>query len=130
MLHGRKPDVGEMLFGNVRIRQVKVDAASGVLLLRAIYDEREYMDVVYQDVFYTQLDESCINVSITLAQRTDAAELKNARHSRSIRRMMKDCQCSSPLVLEEMENRGYHFYMHYAGRDEEYLVIAKGMSIT
>lgn len=129
MPQGRKPDVGEMLFGNVRIRQVNMDAANGVLLLRTIYDEREYMDVRYHDVFYAQFDESCKNVFITLAQRTDAAELGHTRHVGSIRSMMQDCQCTSPLVLEELENRGYHFYTHYAGRDEEYLVIAKEMSI-
>ena len=130
MLHGRKPDVGEMLFGNVRIRQVKVNAESGVLMLRVIYDEREYMDVVYHDVIYTQLDERCINASIAFAQRTDANELKHARHSGSINRMMKDCQRSGPFVLEEMESRGYHFYTHYAGREEEFLVIAKEVFIT
>lgn len=129
MPQGRKPDVGKMLFGNVRIRLVNMDAAAGVLLLRAVYDEREYMDVVYQDVFYTQLDESCKNVFITIAQREDAAELAHTRHAGSIRRMMRDCQCTSSFVLEELENRGYRFYTHYAGRDDEYLIIAKEMSI-
>ena len=129
MPQGRKPEVGEMLFGNVRIRQVNANAASGALLLRAIYDEREYMDVVYHDVFYAQFDESCKNVFVTLAQRVDAAELGHVRHAGSVRRMMSDCQCTSSLVFEELENRGYHFYTHYAGRDDEYLVIAKEFAV-
>ncbi len=130
MWNGREFGVGEMLFGNVRVRSVQLDAAKGTLLLRAVYDEREYMDAVYRDVFYTQLNEDCAGVSITLAQRADAAELKHARHHCSVLRLLKECGCSSDLVLDEMESRGYCFYAHYAGRDEEYLVIARAVSVT
>lgn len=129
MWNGREFGVGEMMFGNVRVRGVKLDAAKGALWLRAVYDEREYMDIVYRDVFYTQLNEACAGISITLAQRADAAELKLARHRCGVLRLMQECGCSSHLVLDEMESRGYRFYAHYAGRDEEYLVIARAVSV-
>lgn len=122
---GENPSSGNVLFSNVYIRRVVTDAAVGGLHLRGLYAQREYVDVVFLDVFYSQLGEGLAGSTITLAEELSLEELGEDRHAGCLARFYAECADADTLFLKGLVSRGYRFFTHYVGKTEEYLVVAK-----
>ena len=57
-----------MLYANVHIRSLQASADSSVLVLKVVYAGREYQDIIYLDVLFSRLDESCQGFSLVYAE--------------------------------------------------------------
>lgn len=116
---------GGILYSNATIKQVYADAIGGVLRLKVLYDEREYLTYLYKDVFYSQIDEHSIGFRVTLAAEIAPEQLDISKYQLSAARLLSDCGHTSTAFLSELAQRGYRILMHYSQQSGERIVIAR-----
>ena len=110
----------------------------GALLLRILPDEADgklslwvklgntCQEIVYEGMFYSQLDETAVGESVVLVVELAPQQLWQ-QHSSAARRLCEDCGASQ-VFLQEMLLRGNHLYFHKTVSDKEYLVLAKRLA--
>lgn len=120
---------GDLLYSNVRVSSVAPDLASGTLTVKVICAEREEQRMHYDGVLYSQLDQSSEGKLIALAMELTPNEYRNGKHTSSAASFQKDCGLKDFNALDEMVRQGYRIFTHYAGDQDEYIVIAKRLLI-
>lgn len=116
---------GGILYSNATIKQVGVDTKGGILRLKVLYDEREYLTYLYQDVFYSQIDAQSIGYRISLAAEIAPEQLDISKYQLSTARLLSDCGRTTTAFLSELAQRGYRILMHYSQQNGERIVIAR-----
>lgn len=125
LVGGRK-----ILFANMRIKQIIADTTEGTLCMRALYDEREYCNMRYDNVYYSQLDDKAVGRTIFLAEKLTFPEFRQSGSRDSMAVLVAECGAGNVEFLGELDRRGYNLFVHYLGKAAELLVIAKQMTIT
>lgn len=128
--YGTDSSERKMMYGNLLVKQVSADAAEGVLRIKALYDEREYCNILYEDVFYSQIDERAAGLRISLAERVSLADYRRTGPREAVTALLMECGAGSEVFLSRLTSRGYSLFVHYAGEASELLVVAKRLTIT
>jgi hypothetical protein len=123
------PGFTSFFYSNVRVRRISMNHASGILVVRAVYAEREEQKILYEGVLYSQLDQSAQGKHISLVVELSPDEYRDARHQTSAARFKNDCRLNNLDALEEISSRGYRLFSHYIGKSENSIVIAKNLVI-
>ena len=100
---------GGILFHSVVIKWYKYDEIDTTLNLLVCYPDGDLREVFYENVFYTQLDESVRGMTILNAERITLDEFTK---------------------LKEMMGRGFKLFMHYMEYNAEYIVLADRMAVS
>ncbi|WP_148265234.1 hypothetical protein [Desulfosporosinus orientis] len=110
-------------YANARLMQVVSDEVSGDLRIRAVFDEREERELVYEGMYYSQLDESSVGFVVTLAAEITPAQLIEPEYRQAAARLYDDCGADDAF-LRDMHKRGSRLFIHYTDKGG-YLVLAK-----
>jgi hypothetical protein len=114
------------LYAAAKLLRIAPDEAGGELLIRAVFDGREKRDIIYEGVFYSQLDESSAGLTVTLVNEITYTQLKQPRYRQAEARLYDDCGADDAF-LRDMCRRGSHLYVHHTEDGGEYIVLAKRM---
>lgn len=128
--YGTGPAERKMMYGNLLVKQVSADTVGGVLRIRALYDEREYRNILYEDVFYSQIDERAAGLWISLAEQISLADYRRTGQRDAVAALLTECGAGSEVFLSRLSSRGYSLFVHYAGKASELLVVAKQLTIS
>jgi hypothetical protein len=111
---------------------------NGNLRLWGIHGGRDYLDVLYEDVPHSQLDESSGGLRITLVEELTFDELSELRHNMGRNRMLRETSGRFAEFLEALARKEYRLYAHYtikerrrgpAPETEELLVLARRIRV-
>jgi hypothetical protein len=105
------------------LKQVVSDEVSGDLRIRAVFDEREERQLVYEGMYYSQLDESSAGLVVTLAAEITRAQLSEPEYRQAAARLYDECGADE-VFLKDMLKRGSRLFIHHTDRGR-YLVLAK-----
>jgi hypothetical protein len=103
--------------------QVVPDEVSGDLRIRAVFDEREEQKLIYEGMYYSQLDESSVGVVVTLASEITPAQLMEPEYRHTAARLYDECGVDDAF-LWDMHKRGSRLFIHHTDKGS-YLVLAK-----
>lgn len=118
----RRPAPG-VYYANARLIQVVSDEVSGDLRIQAVFAEREEQELVYEGMYYSQLDESSVGIVITLAAEITPAQLIEPEYRQAAARLYDECGADDAF-LREMHRRGSRLFIHHTDKGG-YLVLAK-----
>jgi len=110
-------------YANARLKQVVSDEVSGDLRIRAVFDEREERGLVYEGMYYSQLNESNVGLVVTLAAEITPAQLLEPEYRQAAARLYDECGADD-VFLRDMHKRGSRLFIHHTDKDG-YLVLAK-----
>ena len=110
-------------YANARLKQVVSDEVGGDLRIRAVLDEREEQELVYEGMYYSQLDESNVGLVITLAAEITPAQLIEPEYRQAAARFYDECGADDAF-LRDMHRRGSRLFIHHTDKGG-YLVLAK-----
>jgi hypothetical protein len=110
-------------YANARLKQVISDEVSGDLRIRAVFDEREERELVYEGMYYSQLDESSAGLVVTLAAEITPAQLIEPEYRQAAARLYDECGADDAF-LRDMHKRGNRLFIHHTDKGR-YLVLAK-----
>ena len=89
------------------------------LRLWGIHGGREYLNVLYEDVLYSQLDESSAGLRITLVEELTYDEMSELRHNMGRNRMLRDAPGRFSEFLDALLRKEYRMYAHYTVKKRE-----------
>lgn len=110
-------------YANARLLQVVSDEVSGDLRIRAVFDEREEQELVYEGMYYSQLDESSAGLVITLAAEIAPEQLTEPEYRQAAIRLYDECGADDEF-LKDIVRRGSRLFVHHSDKGS-YLVLAK-----
>jgi hypothetical protein len=125
-----KPDK-KFPFANIIAADATILSASaegGGLRLWCIHSEREYLEILYEDVLYGQLGEGDEGLRVSLIQELSFDDLSELRHNAGRNKILRDIPDRYAEVLESICEGKYRVFAHYSGRDER-LVVARGVRV-
>lgn len=103
--------------------QVISDEVSGELRIRAVFDEREERELVYEGMYYSQLDESNVGFVVTLAAEITPMELAEPEYGQAAAQLYDECGVDDAF-LKDMLRRENRLFVHHTDKGR-YLVLAK-----
>jgi|GEM_PF-4747698 hypothetical protein len=118
-----------MLYANVHIRSLQANAGSSVLNLKVVYAGREYQDIIYLDVLFSRLDESCQGFDIVYAEELMLDDLVMPKHQKALMQFLSAAEHMSEGFLTRIYENGYRYFAQYDDKGEEYLIVAKRLFI-
>jgi hypothetical protein len=117
---------GGIYYVAANIVSVFSDEAEGKLLVRITADgETREHEIIYMEMYYSQLDSSCLGLTLTAVTEIVPKDLKQPKHAAAALRFKADCDADDEF-LKQMIDRGNRLYMHYTNGGE-YIVLAKRM---
>ncbi|WP_024291818.1 hypothetical protein [Lacrimispora indolis] len=119
-------EYGSVLYGGVRILQVTSDEAGGELVIRTDYHEKKELDIVYEGMYYSQLDEQTVGQRIIMASEIKMSQLKWVEYRKAADRLYQECGISDGF-LWEMQHRGSRLFAHHT-ENGKYIVVAKRLT--
>lgn len=117
------------LYGNVRIRQLQMEETKEILYLDVIYADREEQQIRYDGVFYSAFDEKSVGLRIVMSEELPLRALETQEHRDSAQKFWKSCGGMEEGFLDVMAERGNKLFVHYVGKTDEYIVIARSISV-
>jgi len=110
-------------YANARLKQVVSDEVSGDLRIRAVFDEREEGELIYEGMYYSQLDESSVGLVITLAAEITQTQLAEPKYRQAADRLYDECGADDAFI-GDMLKRGSRLFIHHTDKGG-YIVLAK-----
>lgn len=110
-------------YANARLMQVVSDEVSGNLRIRVVFDERDERELVYEGMYYSQLDESNVGLVITLTTEIMLEQLVESEYRQAAARLYEECGADDTF-LKDMLKRGSRLFIHHTDKGG-YLVLAK-----
>ena len=110
-------------YANARLKQVVSDEVSGDLRIRVVFDEREEWELVYEGMYYSQIDESSVGFVVILAAEITPAQLLEPEYRQAAARFYDECGADDAF-LRDMHKRGSRLFIHHTDKGG-YLVLAK-----
>lgn len=123
----RKPANG-IHYVSARITRVTSDEAGGELTVRVVSDGGEEHEIVYGEMYYSQLDGRSEGQVILLVTEAMPQELKKPRYEMAAAQLYEECGADDGF-LQDMYRRGNRLYVHHTEEGREYIVLAKHMNI-
>lgn len=123
MIWPNKETVTSVYYANARVKQVITDEISGTLRIWAILDEREEQEMVYEGMYYSQIDESSVGMIVNIAAEITPAQLLEPEYRQAAARLYEECGVDDDF-LWSMHRRGNRLYIHFTDRGQR-LVLAK-----
>jgi hypothetical protein len=117
---------GGICYVAAKILSVVADETAGELFVKITADGLSENEILYTDMYYSQLDSSCRGLLLTTITEIDPDELKRPKHQASAAKFLVDCSADDRF-LQDMVQRGTRLYMHYTEDGGEYIVLAKRM---
>lgn len=112
----------------IRIRSVLFSETLGNLWLKVEYADHELQYIRYEDVVYSQMDRA-LGKRILMIEGISPRQFLVPRQDVSSGYLKMKRDGITVGELKQYEENGYKTYVHYAGENEEYIVIASGYSI-
>lgn len=116
-----------VLYAKAKIIRIKSDEAGGELFMRLQFNEWEEWDIFYEGVYYSQLDESAIGLTIQFVTEITPTQFKLSKRKQAMIRLYDDC-CVDDDFIKDMYRRGNRLFKHNI-RGGEYIVLAKKIAI-
>ncbi len=121
---------GGLLFCSVVIKWCRHDEIDAALNLLVCYPGGNLREVFYENVFYTQLEESARGMTILNAEKISLADFLSEKHQKSADRFAREYHDPDFTKLREMMGRGFKLFMHQMEYDAEYMVLADRMAVS
>jgi hypothetical protein len=113
---------------------------NGNLRLWGIHNKRDYLDILYEDVLYSQIDETNVRLHVSLVEELTLDELSELRHNMGRNRMLREVPERFSEFINALSREEYRIYAHYTIKRikpggprtnlmEERLVIARGIQV-
>ncbi|MDR2137692.1 MAG: hypothetical protein LBO68_05315 [Synergistaceae bacterium] len=111
---------------------------NGNLRLWGIYGGRDYLDVLYEDVLYSQIDETNAGLRVALVEELTLDELSELRHNMGRNRMLREAPERFTEFLHAVSLEEYRIYTHYTLKEgprgtekgtEERLILARRVRV-
>jgi hypothetical protein len=103
------------------------DEEEGELKVRITADnETHEHEIDYTGMYYSQLDDSCLGLTLTAVTEILPDDLKQPKHTAAAAKLISDCDADDGFIRQMCE-RGNRLYMHYTQEGGEYIVLAKRM---
>ena len=108
------------------------------LHLWGIHNRRDYLDILYEDVIYSQIDESNSGLHITLVEELNLDEFFDLRHNMGRNRMLREEPERFAEFIHAVGSEDYRIYAHYTLKEdalrtvygtEERLVLARRVQV-
>ncbi len=115
------------VFSNARIVCVTADEAEGELTIHTKLDKSKEIDIVYEGMYYTQIDESTCGIIVNNVDTITLKELRRERYSNALNKLYNDCTVDEAFLLA-MEQRGSRFFVHHTSIGE-FIVLAKRLAL-
>lgn len=112
-----------LYYASARLKQVISDEVGGNLRIKAIIDEREEKEIVYEGMYYSQLDEDSVGLVINLVTEIRPEQYSEPEFQQAIARLYDDCGVNE-WFLWIMQKRGNRLYIHFTDRGK-FIVLAK-----
>ena len=113
---------------------MNVGGLTGGILFHSVvikwYKYDEIDTTLYENVFYTQLDENVRGMTILNAERITLDEFSSGKHLKSAARFAAEYHDPDFAKLKEMMGRGFKLFMHYMEYNAEYMVLADRMAVS
>ena len=128
MLGEDLPNAG-IIYRDVIILNVR--RAGNGLHLRGLHSGRYRLDVFYEDVLYSQIDETNVNRRISLVEELSFDEFFELRHNKGRNRMLNEIPNRYQDLLDMFSRRECRIYAHYCdGRElDERIILASGVRV-
>ena len=118
-----------IIYSNMQITRIETNPGTGLLTITGAFAQREAQKILYENVFFSQIDQSDVGERIAIAIELTPDELRGADRKILADRLIKDCGLTHVDTLDEIARRGYRFFAHYIVNQEERVIIAKGLSV-
>jgi hypothetical protein len=105
------------------LKQVVSDEVSGNLRIRAVFEEREERELVYEGMYYSQLDGNSVGLVVTLAAEITPELLIEPEYRQAAARLYDECGADDAF-LRDKHKRGSRLFIHHTDKGR-YLVLAK-----
>jgi hypothetical protein len=93
---------------------------NGDLRLRGIRGGRDYLDVLYEDAAYGQLDESSAGLRIALVEELTCGEISEPRHNAGVNRMRREVPERFAELLDAVYGGKCRIYAHYTIKERKW----------
>ncbi len=127
MIWPNRGTASSVYYASARLKQVVSDEITGTLRIQAVLDEREEQELVYEGMYYSQLDENSVGLIVTLAAEITPSQLLEPEYQQAAARLYEECGADEDF-LWTMHKRGNRLYMHFTDRGQ-YLVLAKHLKL-
>jgi hypothetical protein len=141
MLGKGLPNAG-IIYNDVTLLGVKREG-NGNMRLWGIHGGRDYLDILYEDVLYSQIDETNAGLRVSLVEELTLDEFSELRHNMGRNRMFREVPENFSEFLQSVSLGEYRIYAHYTlkgrlsdrpkhgpeKRKEERVVIARRVRI-
>jgi hypothetical protein len=128
MLGDDLPNAG-IIYRDVIILNVRREGNG--LHLRGLHSGRYHLDVFYEDVLHSQIDETNVNRRISLVEELSFDEFFELRHNKGRNRMLSEIPDRYQNLLDRLSRRECRIYAHYCdGRElDERIILASGVRV-
>ncbi|MDR1580171.1 MAG: hypothetical protein LBS35_07420 [Synergistaceae bacterium] len=136
MLGNEFPNAG-IIYRDVRIEAAQWEKSKN-LRLWGIHNRRDYLDILYEDVIYSQIDDSNSGLHITLVEELNLDEFFDLRHNMGRNRMLHEEPERFAEFIHAVGQEDYRIYAHYTLKEdalrtvrgtEERLVLARRVQV-
>ena len=118
-----------VIYSNVEIIRVETEPETGLLSIMSAYADSYEQRIVYENVLYSQIDQSAVGKRIAIVSELTPGDLRNVNRQALASRLIKECDLSNTDALDEMAKRGYRFFTHYIVNEDELIIIAKKLAV-
>jgi hypothetical protein len=137
MLGKGLPNAG-IIYSDVTLLRVKREGNEN-LRLWGIHGRRDYMDILYEDVLYSQIDETNAGLRVTLVEELTLDEFSELRHNMGRNRMFREVPEMFSKIIDAVSREECRIYAHYSIQEktpggmksgsEERLIIARRVQV-
>jgi hypothetical protein len=85
----------------------------GCLRLWGIHGKRDYLDILYEDVLYSQIDETNAGLRVALVEELTLDEFSELRHNMGRNRMLREAPERFSEFIDALSLGEYRIYAHY-----------------
>ncbi len=108
-----------------KLLRIASDETDGRLSVWASFEDDTERELVYEGMYYSQLDERTTALTVTSVAEITPRELPH--YTRATVRFFNDCGADYAFVTD-MCARGNHLYLHQTREGGVYLVLAKRLA--
>ncbi|MDR0355928.1 MAG: toll/interleukin-1 receptor domain-containing protein [Deltaproteobacteria bacterium] len=101
------------------------------LRLRGLHSGRYRLDVYYDDVLYSQIDETKVGLRVALVEELSINEFFELRHNKGRNRMLSDNLDRHEFILDKLSRQECRIFAHYCDGPEmdERIVLASSLRV-
>jgi hypothetical protein len=117
MLGKGLPNAG-IVYRDVAVMSLRREE-NGNMRLWGIHGNRDYLDILYEDVLYSQLDETNAGLRVSLVEELTLDEMSELRHNTARNRMIREVPERFSEFIDGLSRNEYRIYAHYTVKVRE-----------